>query len=249
MAIVRAQAILKHTSGFARDNVVNTFHFSGDPDGGRADELATAVRDMYINQPAGGIGSIAEYMAHGYTTVDVHLYEIPGTIDPGTGRESVSGPPFYSRLGATNDLANIAKLNAKDLPAEVAICLSYQGTPTTGLVQARRRGRVYFGPFNVNAVDMVSGVARPGVSIRQVLRDSFQAMLTATDPDFEFVVYSRPYAGRAAIPRVDKPDLPPIAARVGTTIGVDQLWIDDEFDTQRRRGLQRTGRTLVTAAG
>lgn len=248
MAILKAQCVLRHSSGLARDNVVNTFHFSGDPDGGRVDELATELRNMYGTNYAGGPDfAIGQFLAHSITTVDVHIYETTGVIDPDTGFEVPSGPPIYSRLGETNYLADIIKQSPTDLPAEVAICLSYQATPGPGLVQRRRRGRVYFGPWNAAVIGMVGQASRPTSVIRDVIADSFQHMLTATDPDFEFVVYSRPYAGRDAIVRPGKSTLPAIAPRVGVGVGVDQLWIDDEFDTQRRRGLQRTGRTLITA--
>lgn len=250
MTILRATAVLKHVSGFARDNAVNTFHFEGDNDEAARSTIIGAVRDFYTAQDAGnpnGSAALGVYLAPAYRTLDVHVYEVPGTLQP-NGRETPSGPPVASFLGTPDELVAMNG-GSTPLPAEVAICVSYQGTPGPGLVQSRRRGRIYFGPLNTAASTNVGGVARPAANVRTQLGDRYNRLLQAVDGQVEAVVYSRPFAGRVGAVKDNgepKPDLPPRAA---FTVGIDQLWVDDEFDTQRRRGLQRTGRTLVSALG
>lgn len=250
MAIIRVNAVLKHTSGLAKHNVVNSFHFEGDADdAAKRTQILDAISAMYRTDApgTGSTAAIARYLSDQYPTLDLFMYEVPGTLTD--GKETPAGPPIASQLGSAGNLTTVGKLDANNLPPEVACCMSYQGTPTGGVVQARRRGRVYFGPFNNAAVNGANVDPRPSLGLRTTITESFQQMLTATDTAAEFVVYSRPYAGRDAIPREGRATLPAIAARPGTTVGVDQIWIDDEFDTQRRRGLVRTGRTLLAAAG
>lgn len=249
MAIIRVNAVLKHHGGLARDNVVNSFHFEGNPVGMDWGAFLLAVRGFYYVVDPTAISNVAHYLSHTVDTIDMHAYIVPGTIDPATGRETTSGPPVGSLLGGANDLANSPKGSAADLPAECAIAISYQGTPGPGLVQRRRRGRVFIGPLNNFCVDTNTLGARPTARVRQDLAAAFNRMLVNTDGLAEHVIYSRPFAGRVGAVKDNgepKPDLPP---RAGVTVGTDQIWVDDEFDTIRKRGLLRTGRTLITAAG
>lgn len=242
---------LKHVSGFARDNVVNTFHFTGDAESAALPEaITTPLFNLYITDaPAGSsTAPIVKYLSSAFTTMDINLYEVPGTLEP-DGRETPSGPPFYTYLGGPTLFADQGpRLSSVNLPSEVAVCCSYQGTPGAGVVQRRRRGRVYFGPFVDAASDGGGTGARPAVGLRNTLAESMQKMIADVEPTFPFVVYSRPFPGRDAIPRTTRPDLPAIPARPATTVNVTQLWVDNEFDTQRRRGLQRTGRTIIATA-
>lgn len=244
MSIIRAQAILKHTSGLPKHNAVNTFHFNGDAaDGAKMSALAGHVRNFYTGVRAAAGTSLASFLSSELTTIDIKLYEVTGELGPNGGDEP-TGPPFLVDLGAAGLLTGIAKQAAANFPSEVAICVSYQGTAQVGLVQARRRGRIYLGPLNAGAGNGGSP-ARPHADFLSTATEAFQEFVQDVDASAEFVVYSRPYAGREAIPRVNKPDLPAIAPRTGTTVNVDQFWIDDAFDTQRRRGADRTGRTLI----
>lgn len=107
------------------------------------------------------------------------------------------------------------------LPREVAIGLSFQGSRAAGFPQARRRGRIYIGPIlaNVN----VSG--RPSSTTRTAIADAAEALRTAlnTDPNHYWAVWST----------VDQ-----------EAVEVQNGWVDDAFDTQRRRGVEATSRTL-----
>lgn len=249
MAILRAAAVFSTPSGLARDRVVNTFHFEGESVNDTWVGIAAAVRQFYADATGitGGL-PLAAYLSSVLQTLDVHVYEVPGTLEA-SGRETPTGVPVFSDLGAAGAIAAIGKASSANLPNEVAVCVSYQGTPAPGFEQSRRRGRIYVGPLNNGAKSEGADGPRPSATFRTIAGEAYSRLTADIDPNAEAVVYSRPFAGRAAVERVDRPDLPALAPRPAVTVGIDQIWVDDEFDTQRRRGLRRTGRTLVTAAG
>lgn len=108
------------------------------------------------------------------------------------------------------------------LPREVALCLSFQATPLSGTAQASRRGRLYIGPWGVSANDD----GRPSSSAMGDLQFAADAFLDAsnTAAEWGWAVWS-PTLSSAAL--------------------VDNGWIDNEWDTQRRRGREATTRLLV----
>ena len=100
------------------------------------------------------------------------------------------------------------------------MCASYKASTVAGLAAARHRGRVYFGPLNdYETVAIAGGYARPST---QFIGHLAQATLGLFGGGVvEFCVYSR-------------------AARVWNA--VDAGWVDNEWDTQRRRGEQANAR-------
>jgi len=247
MAIIRITAVLKALSGLARDNCVNTWHFEGTPDEPTFIALCNRVREFYEDPTlvSGTNRTIVSYLSGNIGALDCFAYIIPGTLTE-SGRETPSGVPAYSDLGPVSGTPwTSARLDTAELPNEVAVCLSYQGTPEPGLNQPRRRGRVYLGPLNVAASEQTAVGPRPVGTLRSHMAEAAKRLAVDADVDAEWVVYSRPYAGRGVIERPGRADLPAIPARAASTVNIDQVWVDDEFDTQRRRGLQRTGRTLI----
>lgn len=105
------------------------------------------------------------------------------------------------------------------LPSEVALVMSYQGSEVAGEPQRRRRGRVYLGPFN--AAQNTAG--RPVQNLRQIIGEAASQLQAAAEASvtWQWVVYSR--ADVAGVEVVDG-------------------WIDNAWDTQRRRGLKMTDR-------
>lgn len=115
---------------------------------------------------------------------------------------------------------------------EVAVCLSFRGAYESGLPNARRRGRVYIGPLAEGAQGP-STPKRPSDNIRTALLAGAQALKGALDgTPWDWVVYSPTTAG-----------ISPGAAGAG--FPVVQAWVDDAFDTQRRRGVAPTMRTTA----
>lgn len=106
------------------------------------------------------------------------------------------------------------------LPTEVALCLSFEGEKVSGENQKRRRNRVYLGPFRSQTVastgkpdpTFITDVARQA----KAMHDAATASVT-----WDWVAYS---------PTDDQHHL------------IDHLWVDDAWDTQRRRGIAASSR-------
>lgn len=235
MGVIRALAVFRNASGLARDQVVNTFHFNAD-DNEAAAELITAQVKNFYNQaiPATG-ATVGRHLSSQLLGLTVKLYDV--TVEP-------SGAPF----AVSSESALPARLGGGiDLPEEVAICLSFEGTPEAGLIQTRRRGRIYLGPFNQSVFGGEAGVVqRPSPDVLATFRAAGARLATSVDALAEWVVYSRPYEGRGVIVREGRPNLPAIAARPGTTVNIDRVWTDNDWDTQRRRGMRATAKTFLT---
>lgn len=110
------------------------------------------------------------------------------------------------------------------MPPEVSICLSFQSDRESGVSQARRRGRVYLGPFNST---ILGTDGRTNGTFRTAVVDFGQALLDASDAatDWAWFIWST----------VDQDHSP-----------VTNGWVDNEFDTQRRRGREYTLRTTFS---
>lgn len=108
-------------------------------------------------------------------------------------------------------------------PTELAIVLSYQGERVSGLPQARRRGRIFLGPLSGGNVD------RPSASQVSVLRGAAINLLDASNAatGWTWAQYS---------------------PTNGIGIDVNNGWVDNEWDTQRRRGRRATERNAWTAS-
>jgi len=130
------------------------------------------------------------------------------------------GPvPNYPIDEDTFNLA--ASWTGSPMPSEVALCLSFQGQRTPGFPQARRRGRVYIGPVGTAA--NTSG--RPSSTFITMLANAattFKSNILALGDDTVWSVWS-------------------VADQAG--VGIDNGWVDNVWDTQRRRGVEETSRT------
>lgn len=108
-------------------------------------------------------------------------------------------------------------------PPELALCMSFQGARTSGIPQARRRGRVYIGPCST----LQASTTDPRISSGSVtaLKNAGQALLLASQASIEYdwCVYS---------PSDD------------ALVVVDNGWVDNAADVQRRRGLTADSRTV-----
>ncbi len=115
-----------------------------------------------------------------------------------------------------------APLTGNPLPTECAIVCSYQAVKVNGTNQASRRGRIYLGPLNDQT--NVDGRVQPG--IQQAIRNAFRDLILDT------------YAIEGiSTPVVYSPTL-------GTGANVFDGWVDNAFDTQRRRGISATVREV-----
>lgn len=110
------------------------------------------------------------------------------------------------------------------LPTEVALCLSYRAEYASGVPAARRRGRIYLGGFQAG----FNTQGRPTASARTTMATSARDLLQAANSavSWEWQQYSQTLG-------------------VGTQVVAG--WVDDAWDTQRRRGLPPSQRTTWTA--
>lgn len=109
------------------------------------------------------------------------------------------------------------------MPAEIALVVSFQGVQVSGLPQARRRGRVFLGPFATSILDDSTG--RPDSTAMSLLDTAASNLLVASGlaSGWNWTVWS---------------------TTNGSNTEVDNGWIDNSFDTIRARGIAASSRTL-----
>jgi len=117
--------------------------------------------------------------------------------------------------------------NGDPLPGEVALVMSFQGDKVSGEAQARKRGRIYLGRFDKDSVT----AGRPSAALLNSVDAAGTAFLAASSASafWSWCVYS---------PTSDlEGDPTPFTL-------VTNGWVDNAFDTQRRRGLAPTAKQL-----
>lgn len=110
-------------------------------------------------------------------------------------------------------------------PVEVACCLSIRANVSSGEHAARRKGRIFIGPLVSGASqNTLDGYPRPSPTFRTALANAADELLTSTlSGDWAWSVWSR------------------VDDELFSVVGG---WIEDEWDTQRRRGPMGTVRTI-----
>lgn len=232
MGIARATHAMHSVSGLPEDDVVNRFFFATPGVGvtiAHSALIASAVADFYNLTPTGGTAPIGvnisdEMSRINFPTIDVYDH-------------LVGGSPVFSTINASLPAAG----GAVPLPAEVAVVASFHAD-LTGLVEvvpgapagpagdtrprARKRGRVFIGPLIQGTTETAGTTARPNATFlghlnaaMEDLRDK-AALLAA---GIAWIVYSDTAVAGDAV--------------VGG-------WVDDAYDTQRRRGPRAASRLV-----
>ena len=103
------------------------------------------------------------------------------------------------------------------LPTEVAICASFQGIQEAGHPQARRRGRVFIGPLREATITTgTDGYPRVSTGTSAAIATACSDLqANASAADWPWCVWSR---------------------SDDELYIINNGWVEDEFDTQRRRG-------------
>lgn len=194
------QISLATDSGLDKDRVVNTWSCEA-ADDAAASDFGVAVRDVYQG--------LTSYLSNDIAQ-NGHLIKIYDRSDL-PPRQPVEETTWNLTTGPS----------AAALPNEVALCLSFQGTPESGVSQARKRGRVFIGPLGQNTI---ASTGRPASAfVTDLVAEGAQLLAASTaDPDWTWTVYS---------------------STTGDSSPVVDGWVDDEYDTQRRRGREATSRT------
>lgn len=209
MALFKWTITFEGESELPADGIVNTWHFEGS--GSDPDNVRDMIRDFYVLTPTGSTYSISSCFPEGSVTdqytIRAYNMDLP---EP--------RPPVYEYTGTLPSLSS-----GDALPTEVALVMSYHAAPVSGVPAARRRGRVYLGPFS----ESVNTDGRPVTGLINTIvragRDLIQASNAATS--WTWVQHS-PTAGTSSL--------------------VTGGWCDNAWDTQRRRGQDTTSRSTFT---
>lgn len=202
MGTYRVMSVMFPTSGIAKDASTNTWHFN---DTGEIIPGAT-VRDhwqTFMRAISTLFPSTVAQTGHTLRIYDLADPEPRAPIYDGTW--SFSGAPGGAAA-----------------PPELCIVTSFQATRESGVLQSRRRGRLYLGPLKASVVD----VGRISPTDQGTIATATKGLvdnLYASGADF--AVYSRVESAAFAV-----------------TNG----WVDNAVDVQRRRGLTSTARTTWT---
>lgn len=215
---LRAQVSLFTVSALPKDTIVNTFHFNTDTGStGNFDTIVSRLDTLYS-----ALGSYISTIMNGQARVKIY------DLEDQEPRTPVHDATFtYVPDGGPT------------MPADVAICLSYQAATVSGESPRRRRGRLYLGHPNDACRGPVNGAdITVHTNARNAIAAQFDALASAVDP--KWAVFSPTTAG---------PSLGLNGAYTEEQLApafndVTNGWIDDRFDTQRRRGATPTTRTL-----
>jgi hypothetical protein len=198
-------------SDLAADRVVNVFHFTTTDDYaiGSA-KCLNAVYEFYT-QTTPGAGRIGELLSP-WIQRDAELRSYQMTLPK---NERV--PTVYPMTLPTG--------SAQGWPEETCLCLSVRGAPPAG---PRKRGRIFLGPLNVDAV-LVASTTNP-TRPSQALRDNvlLHAKKLVDTADIEWCIRST---------RPSENYVPIVSG-----------YVDNAFDNQLRRGPDATERWEFTAA-
>lgn len=201
---VRAQVIIKTDDAISANYITNSWCLSCSdfPAQSELDDYTADFKTFYDTMRTFFGDTVAQ---NGH---EIKYYDLTQTVPPnypiGTGTFNLTSNP-----------------GTDGMPSEVALCLSFQGTKSPGFPQARRRGRIYFGPI----VSTASAGGRPTSALITALAGAGDALATA-------------------LPLNTLPaNLAVWSASNNDAVVVTDGWVDNAFDTQRRRGIERTART------
>lgn len=218
MPLMLHQVTMPYVTGLPADVSVNTFWTSGGTDPEAQAATAFAALVNFYTEPQ-STGDTVGYFLSAYISREDNVCSVRSYdwTDP---------EPRAPRHVGTFTLPTAGNLTS--LPFEVALCLTFQGENASGINQQRRRGRIYLGPLGGGSVVMGSNVPpAPSATFMTTVADAAEGLSAALSaPAAQWVVHSRVSSNNAPV--------------VGG-------WIDNEFDTQRRRQVRATARTVWSA--
>lgn len=222
--IYKAQVVIKAKSGLAKDQYVNNFTFGATSalSGADATDLAELVGEAYhLPQTIGGEARSHIGFHFGSQVAqsghEVKLYAMSQT------------PPRVPIEVYTFGLpANPASAG---LPGEVALCVSGRAAKTSGTVDARRRGRVYIGPLRVSDItnEATTNKPRPATALITDILYNIVGIGLRAQSEASCQLGTSSSQGAA-----------------GNFVPWSEVWVDNAFDTQRRRGDAPTAKTTTS---
>ena len=233
MSFYRVQFAILNDTLEERDAAVNVWHFETNEVGTPANE-----RLDIVNTIVGFYNDIDVYFSSNISgTTRLKIFDL---------EDAVPRAPVYDSSAA------LLTPGSTSLPNEVALCMSYRGENVSGVNRRRNRGRVYLGPWATSASADAVGDARPVTALMTAISAAADARLLPVPAPLSlstitWSVFSRSDAlGLAVGVPAPTPEQTYTAAQL--VLGfrpVYSAWVDDAFDTQRRRGLRPTTRSTV----
>lgn len=218
MPVVRAQVQYPTLTGLAEDVQQNVFHlFSASA---TLTQIATAFMANYLDV----------VVAQG-AWMSSQIFEDTFLVDFYDMADAEPRVPYQS-----SEFGSVSMSAGTSLPLEATMCVSFAGPVVSGANPARRRGRVYLPTPITSSIDTSTGkVVWDSAYINEVRTAfvSFAEGLDDASPSVQLVVYS---------PTADAEGATLTEATTIATRG----WIDDEPDTQRRRGKRQGTKSAYT---
>ena len=209
---------LPYESGLPQDVAVNTFAIGGSIADADGTDIAIAVSNFWLSNGGSADPALGSYIGHHVERADDACRIEVADINLATG--ALSPQVEIGRFTMTPN-----PIGTGDLPLEVALCTSVSTSAAGG--DQSTKGRWYLGPFNTTALD--DGFTRGLPATELVNQLAFSTFLLAQALDaagHRLQVWSR---------------------KNGTALDVVRGWVDNEFDTQRRREINASSRTSWTA--
>lgn len=211
----QVQNSIPYYTGIASDVVTNVFNFNWASSG------TPSAGD--ITQVANSVAAFYEAAFLASSTPDMAPYMRPSLCRQKVYNMQDPTPrvPVLDRVTALT-----VKLGTTGgLPPEVALCASFKATPTSGISLASQRGRIYVGGLGTGCFTAGATTTFPAPTslfISQLNTAAKALRDVAATTHFQWEIYSK---------------------KVGLSFLVASGWVDNAFDTQRRRGQAPTART------
>jgi hypothetical protein len=212
--VIACQVRLQRVSGIPQDVVINTFHFFSPANPTPSELVALAGRLSDFYNGQTGAGPQVRAYLNGSIAVSGQPLHV---IKMYNLNDVKPRAPIYSGLMTMN------VVGAAGLPSEVALCLSLKANPISGVSAGRLRGRIFIGPLTQSAttIPISNGEYRPGTQVVNAVLDAGERLMNGVGPTWE--VWS-------TVDLVSRP--------------IRQIYVDDAWDTQRRRGIPPFVRTV-----
>lgn len=217
--LMRASVSIPLDSGVPEDAIVNTFYFDQDDNG-------------LLPPPDTSYDAVVTSLEQFYTAFDNVLF--PASVgNLATVRIYDMRDPQPRLLRRTDTFA-INPSAANPLPSQVALCMSFAAAPLAGVNPARRRGRVYLGPIAGNADELINSQSRPSGALRLAVKAGADSLIVPND-----------VGGSSLTWAMYSPTTDAGGANIDDSMhDVQSGWIDDVWDTQRRRCPVSSTRTV-----
>jgi len=235
MARLILETTFKDSDGLPKDDFVNVFYFNTSEVAVVGERVSAVLQviDFYAHMTAGG-NPVGAYLSP-------VIFPRHGVIKVYDFADAKTRPILLQV-----DFNIAASLGGGGVPEEVALCLSYY----TDRNLPSHRGRIYLGPLAAGAAN--ASPVRPAASFVAALVDAASRLVAhVTVPAGDGVVNTwSPHGAAETDPPADPSGTAEWALysrKLNTQVAITAGWVDDEWDSQRRRRIAASTRTTWPA--